>query len=145
MGGLSLSAYSPVAGPLTPPRPLRAQRILVVDDDPLVRAVIEALLQADGHTVATAPDGHAAWLQCRTAAFDVVVTDLVMPGMSGLDLVVAIKSASPSLPVILLTGNAAGVTADVPGASLVDVVLAKPASGASLRAAVTRVLASTPS
>jgi CheY-like chemotaxis protein len=90
-------------------RTARRLRLLVIDDDPLVLRTLRELLSADGHEV-TAMDGGEAGIAAfrsalsRNELFDVVITDLGMPHVDGRRVAAAIKSASPSTPVILLTG-----------------------------------------
>jgi len=100
--------------PVLPPPPLpddaslltEGARVLVVDDDPLVRSTIAALLQRqkfDTVQASTAED--ALQLLGRTdTPFDLVVSDVRMPGMNGCDLALAIRALNPSLPVLLMSG-----------------------------------------
>jgi PAS domain S-box-containing protein len=84
--------------------PPRALRVLVVDDEPQVRALTVAYLSTDGHSVVTAQDGHEG-LECfKREHFDLVVTDQAMPGLTGDQLAAAIKHLAPNVPVLLLTG-----------------------------------------
>jgi len=113
--------------------------VLVVDDEPVVREVTAAYLQADGHSVAVAPDGAEALRLFESDAFDLVVTDRAMPGMSGDQLAAAVKERAPRTPVLLLSGfgdlmRAAG---EVPAG--VDAVLGKPLTGSRLKQAVASV------
>lgn len=119
----------------------RALRVLIVDDEPMVREVIAAYLRDDGHIVDTAVDGRDGLEQLRAASFDLVVTDRGMPKMGGDELAAAIKEICPDTPVMLLTGfgdlmKAAG---DLPAG--VDSVVGKPVGAADLRQAVATVLA----
>ena len=124
-----------------PAEPARDQlRVLVVEDDPLVREVTAAYLHADGHSVALAAAGEEALRQLDAGGFDLVVTDRAMPGMSGDQLAAAVKARLPTLPVILLSGfgdlmRAAGETP-----AGVDAVLGKPITGSRLRQAVSAVV-----
>jgi nitrogen regulation protein NR(I) len=77
--------------------------ILIVDDDPRLRQSFEKLLIAEGHTVYTAPDGETAIKQVRAQAPDMVIMDIRMPGMSGLETFKAIHRIDPRLPVIIMT------------------------------------------
>lgn len=81
-------------------------RLLVVDDEPMVRTVTTKLLQMRGHEVEEADGGPAA-LDVLAAGppFDVVVTDLSMPEMSGRELAAVIRERYEALPVLLLTGD----------------------------------------
>ncbi len=84
---------------------------LVVDDDPAVRLVIRKKLERQGFVVVTANDGEGALDACTTTRFDLVITDLSMPGMSGLDFMRLARDAGLDAPVIFLTA-----TASVPSA-----------------------------
>jgi CheY-like chemotaxis protein len=113
--------------------------ILVVDDDPHVRAVTELLLVVDGHTVVTAAGGHEALERCRVDCFDVVITDRAMPGVNGDELARAVKRVAPATPVIMLTGFGDLMLATGSRPAGVDLILSKPASGARLRDAIATV------
>jgi len=77
--------------------------ILIVDDDPRLRQSFEKLLAAEGHTVWTAPDGETALSQVKANSPDMVIMDIRMPGMSGLDTFKAMHQIDPKLPVIIMT------------------------------------------
>jgi len=79
------------------------KRILVVDDDESLRWVTQAQLQQSGYDVAAAADAPSALAQIRNAPPDLVITDLKMPGMSGLDLLKAIRAEYPEIIVIMAT------------------------------------------
>lgn len=83
-----------------------AATILLVDDDPLVRTGTAAMLEDLGHVVIEAESGAQALEQFsgKTRNIDVVITDQVMPGMTGLELIRLLKSERPLLPVILASG-----------------------------------------
>lgn len=83
-------------------------RVLVVDDEPALRALATLVLERAGHRVVTAPDGSAALEAVRVAAPDVIVLDVMMPGMTGWQVLDAL-AASPDhadLPVVMLTALA---------------------------------------
>ena len=79
-------------------------RVLLVDDDPAVRRDYGRLLRALGCTVATAVDGVDAVAQLGAGAFDLVVSDIGMPGLSGLDFLRAVRERDLDVPVVLITG-----------------------------------------
>ena len=83
-----------------------ARRILIVDDDCLSRAAITALLEADGFCVSGCPDGAAAMLEAARAPPDVVLTDLHMPEMNGVELCIRLRAIDGEVPVILMTASA---------------------------------------
>ncbi len=80
--------------------------ILIVDDDPQLRQSFEKLLTAEGHTVRTASTGEAALTLVKTSIPDLVIMDVRMPGMSGLETFQALHEIEPKLPVIILTDTA---------------------------------------
>jgi len=77
--------------------------ILIVDDDPQLRLSFSKLLAAEGHTVAAAADGEAALEMVQRQTPDLVIMDIRMPGMSGLEAFQAIHAVAPKLPVIIMT------------------------------------------
>jgi response regulator RpfG family c-di-GMP phosphodiesterase len=81
-------------------------RILVVDDETSVRKFLVAALTEAGHNVAAAENGERAMEMFRADAPDLVVTDLMMPGLSGIDLLQVIKQQSPATEVIVVTAHA---------------------------------------
>ncbi len=80
--------------------------ILIVDDDPSQRRLVEFWLQEDGYRTVTAEDGVAGLRAFEQHAPALVITDVRMPGMSGLDLLVRIKGDNPDVPFILITAFA---------------------------------------
>jgi CheY-like chemotaxis protein len=102
---------------------LDAMRILAVEDEPEVLDVVRAMLTSAGHTVITAASGREALELFDREPLDVVVTDLGMPGMTGLALAEEMKRRR-SIPIVLLTGWADEL--DSSHSQHVDVVLAKP-------------------
>lgn len=101
-------------------------RILVVDDDADVCEVLCELLSADGHTVTTAADGAEALQGFAADKYDVVFTDLGMPGISGWQVAEHVKRIAPNMPVIMVTGWGAQIDAEQINKSGVDKVLTKP-------------------
>jgi PAS domain S-box-containing protein len=121
-------AVLPSLGPL---------RILAVEDEPEVLDVIRAMLSAAGHTVVSAASGHEALELFEREPIDVVVTDLGMPGMTGLVLAEEVKRRR-SVPVVLLTGWADEL--DATHARHVDVLLAKPITRERLMGGLARAV-----
>ncbi len=94
----------PAPSPAAAERPaVAAGRVLVVDDDPSVLALLADVLSAAGHQVMRAADGERAVEVFRGEPCEVVVTDVAMPGLSGMDVLRAVKQIHPSTEVILLT------------------------------------------
>jgi DNA-binding response OmpR family regulator len=84
---------------------MTSQRVLVVDDDADIRDLVALKLEASGFDVTTAPDGLQGFERATNSPFDVIVLDVMMPGMSGIDVVQALRAAGNSTPVILLTAK----------------------------------------
>jgi len=85
--------------------------VLIVDDDKRMRSVLKSLLAEEGHGVTTSSDGLEAISVCGDTAFDLVITDLMMPGASGIDVLKACRQAHPDTLVVLITGFASLETA----------------------------------
>ena len=81
-----------------------AEKILVVDDEPEVGDAIADLLRSDGYAPETSTDSVAAVKLLSAVAYDLVLSDIVMPGLTGLQLLSLIKARIPAPEVILMTG-----------------------------------------
>lgn len=116
---------------------LGKKRILFVDDDPSILAGLSTMLrgQRSRWEMVFALGGEAGLVALRTSAFDVLVSDLTMPGFDGIALMAAAKHHSPRTVRIMLTGSAVDETT-------IDVyaILAKPCSGGHLRDVLDRAL-----
>ena len=86
-------------------------KILIVDDEPQIRQSFEKILTEEGYAVRTASSGEAAIAQVRTEVPDLVIMDVSMPGMNGLEAFRAIHEIEPKLPVIVMTGKGTTETA----------------------------------
>jgi signal transduction histidine kinase/CheY-like chemotaxis protein len=122
------------------------RNILLVDDDPLLIKSLRDALEQDGHTVVAANGGQEGIDTFRAAEqtpgrFAVVITDLGMPYVDGRKVASAVKAASPSTPVILLTGWGQRLVAEADIPAHVDYVLSKPPKLRELREALNRVAA----
>jgi GAF domain-containing protein/ActR/RegA family two-component response regulator len=119
---------APAAGPegAADGAPGRSLRCLVVDDEPAVRTVLADILTGAGHDVVEAGDGAEAIARIRAERFDVVMTDLAMPRVSGWQIARAVKHVAPTVPVFLVTGFGVELSADERRANGVDAVLVKP-------------------
>ena len=116
-------------------RPLRSLRLLLVDDEELVRVGTGEMLRELGHEVLEACDGEQALNMLGDKAFDVVVTDYKMPRMDGAKLAERIRAVKPGLPILLITGYT-GTTDDTPNLPR----LAKPFSQSDLAEALAAVV-----
>ena len=77
--------------------------ILIVDDDPLVLDTLERLLKTGGYTVVTASNGHEALARASSQEFEVVLLDIGMPGLSGIDVLRQLHTDYPDTSVIMVT------------------------------------------
>jgi DNA-binding NtrC family response regulator len=85
----------------------KQERILVADDDAVIREGLRRVLGMEGYLVETQPNGRLALDRLQESSFDLLITDLKMPGMSGLEVLQAVRVLQPEMPVILITGFAA--------------------------------------
>jgi len=104
----------------------REARILVIDDEEHVRSVLSRTLSQVNHQVTTAKDGEEGIRLFREKEYDIVLTDLGMPNMSGWDVCKAIKEMSPSTPVGMITGWGMEVDQSKKEESGVDFIISKP-------------------
>ena len=117
---------------------MQTQSILIVEDDPDVRAMLTRTLGCSGYAVDSATDGPEALDKFRGHRFNLVITDVRLPQMNGLQLLGEIKQAEPNVPVIVITGYGSvqnAVEAMQGGAS--DYLL-KPFSNETLQTAISR-------
>jgi CheY-like chemotaxis protein len=113
------------APPTLAPRPEGA-RVLVIDDEPVVRETLGEMLRQQGHHVVAVDDGASGLARFRAEPFDLVMTDLAMPGMSGWQVAQAVKAARPHVPVVVVTGWGVELSQAELRAHGVDRVLGKP-------------------
>ncbi len=79
-------------------------RILVIDDEDVIRGLVAEILESGGHDVTSAESAERALDLLEVSDFDLVVSDVIMPGLSGLELLEAVRARRASLPVVLVTG-----------------------------------------
>lgn len=129
-------------------------RIVVIDDEPDICHVLERILTGKGHEVVSAGDGGAGIAACREQPTAVVITDVIMPGQHGIDVIRTLRSEFPQIGIIAISGggNAAALgyqpgtirtaaylaAAEEAGA---DYCLTKPFERADLLARVTELAA----
>ncbi len=134
-------ADTEAAGPAAAvPAPARAgARILVVEDDDIVRTSVVESLQALGHHVSQAADGPAALAELERERPELMITDYLMPGMTGAELMRQARVSFPGMPMIIATGYAdMRAIEDILGS---DLLLRKPFQLADLASSVERALA----
>jgi CheY-like chemotaxis protein len=118
-------------------------RILVIDDEPLIRATVVTILTREGFSVEEASDGATGIAMFRKNPPDLVITDVFMPNRDGIEVVMELKRSYPHIKIIAMTGGGRmrmmeiGSAANILGA---DHMLHKPFERESLLAAVSAVL-----
>lgn len=115
--------------------------ILVVDDEPVARQSLSDILRLEGHSVNSVPNGQSAVEYVRTHPVDLMVVDLRMPGMDGLEVVQVVNQISPDTEVILLTAHGSTETAIQALRLRIHDYLLKPAMPTQIVASVKRGLA----
>lgn len=113
-------------------------RVLLVDDDPRLLAVVGRVLAGAGHDVVSVGDGRAALDALREREFDVIVSDIQMPGVTGLELLRTVRERDLDVPVVLMTGEPTIETAMRAVEYGALEYLAKPVSNARLAEVVAR-------
>ncbi len=122
--------------------------ILLVEDEELLRAGVQEVLEIQGYNVISAPDGEQALACLAAQTIDLIITDLVMPKMDGVDFVKQLRTIKPDLPVIVVSGSTRNImqrygidSIQVPGA---NASLPKPFKSVDLIEQVRQLLASRP-
>jgi len=122
-------------------------RILLIEDDQPLRRALRIALEKSGHLVVDAADGRKGLSAFKAQPAELVITDLIMPEMEGIETICALKKLNPALPIIAMTGGGRTVADDylhiaqLCGATQ---VFAKPLEPDTLCAAVATLLANRP-
>jgi CheY-like chemotaxis protein len=115
-------------------------KVLIADDDRLVRTMLADLLAELGHQVVAAENGAEAVAMCQREKPELVVLDLLMPRLSGLDALKAIRKSGSDVPAILLTAISDPSFREMEGADQIEVRLDKPVTRRSLERAISRAV-----
>jgi CheY-like chemotaxis protein len=116
----------------------QAPRILLVDDNAVVRDMLVDLVASFGYTADAASSGVEALALFDRGRYDIVLTDLLMPGMSGWEVLAAVRQRDPQIPVIIITGTPA--IGDPRAARPGIAVLRKPVDVTALDAMIKQML-----
>lgn len=117
------------------------RKILVVDDDPVVGKSFDRVLASKGYAVITAENGEEALRKLDAEHYDVVFTDIKMPGMNGLEVAERVRASQPWLPVVIVTGYGSGANEERAEAAGVSAFLRKPLSPEMIEASTAKALA----
>ena len=98
-------------------------KILAVDDEPYVLDLIEVILKMDGHELTLARNGREGLQMFKAGMFDIVITDLNMPEVSGVEMAKSIKDIDPKVKILLMSGDGEQDCGHPAG---IDLVLSKP-------------------
>lgn len=117
-----------------------SRKVLVVDDDPVVAKSFNRVLASKGYAVITAENGEEALKKLSAEKYDLVFTDIKMPGMSGIEVAERVKASQPWLPVVIITGY--GTQADEARAAAAGVssFLNKPLSPEMIESSASKAL-----
>jgi DNA-binding response OmpR family regulator len=110
-------------------------RVLVIDDEAVLRGLLQEMLATFGYDADVAENGAAGVSRFQERDYATVITDLLMPGMNGLEVVTALRTIDPLINIILLTGSAPGLTA-ARAREMGVTLLQKPIALGDLKAAV---------
>lgn len=117
------------------------RKVLVVDDDAVVGKSFNRVLSSKGYIVTTAQNAHEALKQIREQEFDVVFTDIKMPGMDGVELAERVKSSRPWTPVVIITGFGTTENESRAKAAGVSDFMRKPLSPEMIEASAAKAMA----
>jgi CheY-like chemotaxis protein len=134
----SLGPRRESAAVVEPPRP---GKILLIDDEEAVRQTLADVLMSQGHAVSHCADGRTGLARLHAESFDLVFTDLGLPGLSGWEVTRLVKLRQPETPVILITGWGDQIGPEEAQTRGVDFLLAKPFELDGVRAVVAEALA----
>ena len=117
------------------------RKVLVVDDDPVVRKSFDRVLSGKGYAVITAANGEEALRKLNTENYDLVYSDIRMPGISGLEVAENVKARRPWTPVVIITGYGSDAAEARAKAAGVSSFLHKPLSPDMIEVSARDVLA----
>lgn len=105
---------------------MRTLEILVADDEPELAKMLARLLSRHGHSPTVVHDGEEAWGLRTTRRFDLLISDVRMPGLGGLDLLRRLRSDGDRTPMLLMAGNTSDAPVSMLSAMAPVEVIAKP-------------------
>lgn len=85
-------------------------RILIIDDEELVRLTLQDVLTSNGHTVSVANNGEQGVTMQTADPFDLIITDILMPAKEGMETIIELRQSWPNLKIIAISGGGKGLT-----------------------------------
>lgn len=80
-------------------------RVLLIDDEPMVRKIVRKMLERAGHEVVDVENGREGLHQLKRAEFDLIVTDIIMPDVEGIEVLMTVCEQHPSIAVVAMSGG----------------------------------------
>lgn len=121
--------------------------MLVIEDDVQFRDTLQQMLTRDGHQVTIATDGSEALLLLKTVRPELIITDILMPKMDGIEIIMELRRLGSETPIIAMSGGGRSIASDTALGSAelmgVKATLVKPFSRSELRKAISEALAAT--
>jgi len=111
---------------LTVPPPTHAARVLIIEDEPEVQAVLADMLREAGYVVTVAKDGSNGLDRCEEEPIDIVLSDISMPGLSGWEVAARVRARFPTIPIGFVTGWGDQLDPERLAGTGVSFVIAKP-------------------
>ena len=81
------------------------KKILVIDDNRDIRESLQEILESNGYEVSTASDGHKGYIVFQETPSDLIITDILMPGKDGLEMILSIREENPDVHIIAISGG----------------------------------------
>lgn len=103
---LALAAIEPATLASLPPADGRRVKVLVIEDEPRIREIFREFLELMGHDPDLVADGREALARFDPLVHELVLTDYLMPGLTGLEIAGAIQARSPGTPIVMISGSA---------------------------------------
>lgn len=113
--------------------------VLVVDDEDIIRKILSQILERDGYSVAEATNGKEALVKMADHAASFVITDIRMPEMNGLELLIELKDSFPGVRVAIITGHSGSYPPKDLIAAGADQYILKPFKKEQIRAAMLKM------
>lgn len=130
----STPAGQPIVDPVS--QPSQGPRILVVEDDASISQLVHHVLKKMAIEIVAVTSAEDALVQLESSTWDLLLADIGLPGMSGLDLTEHARRAHPSLPIVVMTANVHGGVDREAHSRGASAFMAKPFAPAALRATV---------